>query len=189
AFYRAHGEGAASALAGLLEHWNFASRVTQKYWDRNGKPGKGPALAVRELHTHFREQTVEPRLRQWRESAYGSRVRVPTRARKTVAEERRRRSKLTFNDLLLLTEQLLRTNVDVRAALREKYRFLFVDEFQDTDPLQARIMRLLAGEQGILFVVGDPKQSIYRFRRADIDSYNEMRTTLAGADGAGIVSL
>src|SRR5262249_5800861 len=66
---------------------------------------------------------------------------------------------------------------------------LFVDEFQDTDPVQAEIVFLLAAEDqdtsrdwrtlslrpGALFVVGDPKQSIYRFRRADIEIYNTVR--------------
>jgi ATP-dependent helicase/nuclease subunit A len=189
AFHKAHGDRSASVLAGLLDYWNVASKVTQKYWTSNGKQDKAKALAVQDLHARFRDETAGPWLRQWRESLYGSCVRVLMHARRAVAEQRRRRSKLTFNDLLLLTEQLLRTNADVRAALQRKYRFLFVDEFQDTDPLQARIMRLLAGQHGVLFVVGDPKQSIYRFRRADIDSYHEMRTTLAGADGRGIVAL
>ena len=74
----------------------------------------------------------------------------------------------------------------MRAALQRKYRWLFVDEFQDTDPIQAEVILLLAADAGraardwtrgrrsgpgALFVVGDPKQSIYRFRRADIDIY------------------
>ncbi len=102
---------------------------------------------------------------------------------------------MNYGDLLQLTARVLRENADVRRALQEKYRWLFVDEFQDTDPVQAEIMFLLSGEPGpsggspqaaasdwrktrlrpgALFVVGDPKQSIYRFRRADIDIYNEV---------------
>ncbi len=87
------------------------------------------------------------------------------------------------------------TNADVRHALQQKYRWIFVDEFQDTDPVQAEIMMLLAADEGgglrpgALFVVGDPKQSIFRFTRADIDIYNEVRARLAGPDGTGIVSL
>ena len=65
---------------------------------------------------------------------------------------------------------------------------MLVDEFQDTDPVQAEVMLLLTADDptqtewrrarpvaGALFVVGDPKQSIYRFRRADIDTYNEVK--------------
>ena len=103
----------------------------------------------------------------------------------------------------MLTAQVLRENADVRRALQQKYRWLFVDEFQDTDPIQAEIMFLLLRDEDCsvptgaalaaparrLFVVGDPKQSIYRFRRADIDIYNEVRARLAGADGSEVVSL
>ena len=100
-------------------------------------------------------------------------------------------------------------NAEVRRALQHKYRWLFVDEFQDTDPVQAEIMFLLAADEprsrthplkpadwrtvalrpGALFVVGDPKQSIYRFRRADIEIYNHVRARLAQSTRALIVPL
>ena len=95
---------------------------------------------------------------------------------------------LDFVDLLLETRRVLRDNAEVRRTFRQRLTHLFVDEFQDTDPLQAEILVLLAGHpdedangpldwrqvrprQGALFVVGDPKQSIYRFRRADVGAY------------------
>ena len=95
---------------------------------------------------------------------------------------------LDFVDLLLRARALLRDDAEVRRTFRERVSHLFVDEFQDTDPLQAEIVVLLAGapeadrvspvdwrdvqpRPGSLFVVGDPKQSIYRFRRADIGTY------------------
>jgi len=72
---------------------------------------------------------------------------------------------------------------------RGRFTHFFVDEFQDTDPLQAEILRLLArGEPGRLFVVGDPKQSIYRFRRADLGVYRAVRDELAAA-GARVLQL
>jgi ATP-dependent helicase/nuclease subunit A len=86
---------------------------------------------------------------------------------------------LDFMDLLLYARDLLRHD-GARAELQQVYQRIFVDEFQDTDPLQAEILLLLASADphqsdwrratpapGKLFVVGDPKQSIYRFRRAD----------------------
>ncbi len=93
--------------------------------------------------------------------------------------------RLEFHDLLVVTRDLLRRDDAVRAALREQYPRLLLDEFQDTDPLQIEIaVRIAAGAEasaadwkdveipaGSLFVVGDPKQSIYRFRRADIAMY------------------
>lgn len=95
------------------------------------------------------------------------------------------RGLLTFDDLLVKTRNLLRGNPEVRRLLKEKFSALFIDEFQDTDPIQGEILLFLAErkdtcapcwqevklESGKLFVVGDPKQSIYRFRGADITAY------------------
>ena len=101
-----------------------------------------------------------------------------------VAAEKRRRNVLDFDDLLLYARDLLRHSSTARAHFRRRFEFLAVDEFQDTDPLQMEILLRLSamdgGEAdwrsiepaaGRLFVVGDPKQSIYRFRRADVESY------------------
>jgi ATP-dependent exoDNAse (exonuclease V) beta subunit len=94
-----------------------------------------------------------------------------------------RRGKLDFVDLLIAARDLLR-NSQVRAHFQRRFTHLFIDEFQDTDPLQAEILLLLAADDpaqgnwlnvrpapGKLFLVGDPKQSIYKFRRADLDLY------------------
>ncbi len=115
-----------------------------------------------------------------------------------VLESARRRQhvgKLSFHDLLTLCRNLLRSSPSARRSVGRQYRRLLLDEFQDTDPLQIEIATLIAGsitnevahgdgqrgddlsgmewfdidvEPGRLFFVGDPKQSIYRFRRADI---------------------
>ena len=94
------------------------------------------------------------------------------------------------------TSHLLKKNPEVRSYFQDKYRFLLVDEFQDTDPIQAEIMFYLTSEDsaeqiwtrcrpkaGSLFVVGDPKQAIYRFRRADIDTYNRVKQLMEEHDG------
>ena len=85
---------------------------------------------------------------------------------------------LDFDDQLYLACELLRRHDGVRAEFRERYKTLLVDEFQDTDPVQLEIVLLLTSkggdltaEPGRLFIVGDPKQSIYRFRGADIETY------------------
>jgi ATP-dependent exoDNAse (exonuclease V) beta subunit len=91
---------------------------------------------------------------------------------------------LDFLDLLLKTRDLIRDNREVRSSFQQRVKRIFVDEFQDTDPLQAEILLLLAAQDtaqinwrearpvpGKLFLVGDPKQSIYRFRRADVGIY------------------
>jgi ATP-dependent exoDNAse (exonuclease V) beta subunit len=95
-----------------------------------------------------------------------------------------REGALDFVDLLLRARDLIRSNGSVRSHFQERFSAIFVDEFQDTDPLQAELLLLLAASDpdearwedvvplsGKLFIVGDPKQSIYRFRRADVDTY------------------
>jgi ATP-dependent helicase/nuclease subunit A len=84
------------------------------------------------------------------------------------ARRKARMGRLDFLDLLLRTRELLQ-KPQIRLELQQRYRYLFVDEFQDTDPIQADIVHLL-GEHG-LYLVGDPKQAIYRFRRGDPSVY------------------
>ena len=112
-----------------------------------------------------------------------------------------RAGSLDFLDLLLRARDLMRDDASVRAELQQKYTHVLVDEFQDTDPLQAEILLLIAADDpaqadwrrtraapGKLFVVGDPKQSIYRFRRADIALYEDVKQHLL-ATGAELVHL
>ena len=111
------------------------------------------------------------------------------------ADERRRRGVVTYHDLLVRARDLVRDHPDVAEALRERWDLIAVDEFQDTDPLQAELVlrlgaatppgggwRDLAISPGRLWVVGDPKQSIYRFRRADMALYAAVERSLVGAD-------
>ena len=116
-------------------------------------------------------------------------------------ERKRNAGKLDFVDLLVAVRDLLRDQQDVRTYLHQKFSCLFIDEFQDTDPLQAEILLLLASDNssttnwmevrpkpGKLFLVGDPKQSVYRFRRADIDLYRKIRASLS-EKGVRVLSL
>ncbi|NVO00143.1 MAG: UvrD-helicase domain-containing protein [Geobacteraceae bacterium] len=75
---------------------------------------------------------------------------------------------LDFGDLLLYTVRLFEEFPEVLAHYRDKWQWLLVDEYQDTNPIQYRLVRLLAGERRNLCVVGDDDQSIYRWRGADI---------------------
>jgi ATP-dependent exoDNAse (exonuclease V) beta subunit len=84
------------------------------------------------------------------------------------------RGVLDFLDLLLKARDALRDHAGVRAWFQQRFRFLVIDEFQDTDPLQVEVARLIAGDRpGALVVVGDAKQSIYRFRRAEVRLFRE----------------
>jgi ATP-dependent helicase/nuclease subunit A len=85
---------------------------------------------------------------------------------------------LDFDDLLLKTRNLLRDSESIRSRAAAGIDFLMIDEFQDTDPVQSEIVRHLCGGDlltGKLFVVGDVKQSIYRFRRADPKVFSSLR--------------
>jgi len=114
---------------------------------------------------------------------------------------KQRAGMLDFVDLLIRARDLLVRDRAVRVALQQRFTHFFVDEFQDTDPLQAEILLLLAADDpdaadwrearpipGKLFLVGDPKQSIYRFRRADVAIYEATRRRLA-AQGAAVLRL
>jgi ATP-dependent exoDNAse (exonuclease V) beta subunit len=134
----------------------------------------------------------------------GSAMRAHTLA---AAEERRASGRLEFHDLLVLARQVIRHpehGTAVRRSLQERYQRLLLDEFQDTDPIQidlaVRIAALApdtAGDgewadvevaPGRLFMVGDPKQSIYRFRRADIAVFLQAKRRF-GDDADGLVEL
>jgi len=109
---------------------------------------------------------------------------------------------LDFTDLLGRLRDLLSGDLSARRALQQRFRYLLIDEFQDTDPLQAEIVFLLCEQEpraadwrdvvlrpGKLFVVGDPKQSIYRFRRADISLFDQVKRLVGGQPGgAGVVT-
>ena len=114
-------------------------------------------------------------------------------------ELKRDAGRLDFVDLLIEARNLVRDCDAVRADFQRRFTRIFVDEFQDTDPLQAEILLLLAAGDpaerdwrrvrpapGKLFIVGDPKQSIYRFRRADVGVYWEVKRQL---EAAGVPAL
>ena len=81
--------------------------------------------------------------------------------------ELRNRRKLDFEDMLILTKELLLRDGDALSFWRSRYRYLLVDEFQDVNRLQYEIVRLLAGPSANLFAVGDDDQAIYGFRGSD----------------------
>jgi DNA helicase-2/ATP-dependent DNA helicase PcrA len=74
---------------------------------------------------------------------------------------------LDFNDLLLAMTSLLQEHPDVLSALQNRFKYFLIDEFQDTNPIQFKLISLLAGEFNNLFIVGDDDQSIYSWRGAD----------------------
>jgi ATP-dependent helicase/nuclease subunit A len=157
-------------------------RVTQNRWP-DGKAAK----SLGEDWGRLRDGLAAEVLDRWWAHRYPIALEFARAAADAFAQERRRTGRLNFQDLLMLAARLLRTHPRARDELGLRYRRLLVDEFQDTDPVQAEVLLLLASpaderrwqdvvpRSGALFVVGDPKQSIYRFRRADIAVYNLVR--------------
>ena len=113
---------------------------------------------------------------------------------------RHRSGNLEFDDLLVLTRDLLLSKRDVRSYVHEQFKVLMVDEFQDTDPLQWQIISMITGDPddpkhkplpGRLVVVGDPKQAIYSFRGADVETYIRAKDLFQSQleDIGGVLSL
>ncbi len=97
---------------------------------------------------------------------------------------------LDFLDLLLKARDALRDRPAVREHFQRRFRHVIIDEFQDTDPLQVELARLLAGDRpGALVVVGDAKQSIYRFRRAEVRLFRELASEARTGDGRTVLHL
>lgn len=120
-------------------------------------------------------------------------------------EYKRSAALLDFDDLIFAARDLLRDHNDVRRALGARFSRVLVDEFQDTDPLQTEIFWRLCGEPpaedanadwtafqirpGALFLVGDPKQAIYRFRGADVSAYVRARDAFIAQDADSVLSI
>ena len=120
-------------------------------------------------------------------------------------EHKRSTAQLDFDDLIFAARDLLRDFDEVRRALARQFTHVLVDEFQDTDPLQTEIFWRLCGEPpadgdtgdwtsfalrpGALFLVGDPKQAIYRFRGADIAAYIRAREAFRSQAPDGVLSI
>lgn len=120
-------------------------------------------------------------------------------------DHKRSTALLDFDDLILAARNLLRGHDAVRRALATRFSHVLVDEFQDTDPLQAEIFWRLCGDPptgdpavdalefrlrpGALFLVGDPKQAVYRFRGADVGAYVRARAALLAQDAESVLSI
>ncbi|MGB9617901.1 MAG: UvrD-helicase domain-containing protein, partial [Desulfomonilaceae bacterium] len=169
-----------------------AVKSAPRYWPG----GQKQARAELERLNNFIERVAGPLLKQWRECRYSSVMEVLLSALRWYRARKLELCKLNFQDLLLYTARMLQKNPSIRRYFKKRYSHILVDEFQDTDPIQAEVLFYLTADDpcetdwkkcrptpGSLFVVGDPKQSIYRFRRADIITYNEVKRIIAETGG------
>jgi ATP-dependent helicase/nuclease subunit A len=183
-------DGVEARLFDFLPAWKSKNYVA--YYKRDEFPAdelKGRRDALKAMIQDFVQRAgadLAPRLRDDLMPIIGDYNRLKDRA-----------GCLDFLDLLLKARDLVKKNQSVRAELQQRFTHLFVDEFQDTDPLQAEILVLLAADDpketdwrkvkpvpGKLFIVGDPKQSIYRFRRADVALYEAVKQQVIASGGA-----
>lgn len=171
----------------MVIHWkpSLSAKGNKKNWRYPDwlAEQKETIQAFREAITGLRRQLSDRVLSEWAHVMKNSFVPY-WKARRFQQEQ------LTFDDLLRETRNLLNGHPEVLRILSQRYRTIMVDEFQDTDPVQAEIIfRLASGsseghwstldiEPGRLFLVGDPKQSIYRFRGADVETYQDVRKWL-----------
>jgi DNA helicase-2/ATP-dependent DNA helicase PcrA len=113
--------------------------------------------------------------------AYDDRTRNNARLYQAYEAVLRRSGALDFDDLLLRAVEVLDKFDDARAAWQSRFRFIHVDEYQDTNRVQYDLLRLLAGKNPNLFVVGDEDQSIYRWRGADVGNILRFAEDFPGA--------
>lgn len=168
----------------LLEMFEKDQKVTLNRWLCDKEITKEITKEI----NYLSQTEIQPVLKQWKEYCHYIAISFLKPAAEYYEAIKTKQSGLNFQDLLLKTVNMLKNYPEVRSYFKNKYRCLLVDEFQDTDPIQAELMFFLTGQDvyekqwhklvpapGSLFVVGDPKQSIYRFRRADINIYNHVK--------------
>ncbi|MBN1968771.1 MAG: UvrD-helicase domain-containing protein [Candidatus Delongbacteria bacterium] len=173
---------------------SFCVRVLKEFiklYDKRYKPGfsiytsnEQIVLIKKAMHNlNIGEEYFDPKLVLWKISSIKTRgidienmeiydplSSVAKRVVKEYSTLMANNNALDFDDLLNMVDKLLRTNEDVRLKLSSRYKFLLVDEFQDTNNVQYRIVKSLAKDHGNLFVVGDDDQSIYGFRGANFEN-------------------
>jgi ATP-dependent helicase/nuclease subunit A len=168
--------------------------VVQKEWPGGAKQGKAESMR---WETFIADNDTVVLQELWLQRRYATVMRILPLAIEVYAQRHQEAGGLNFQDLLMRAAKLLRANPTIRHYFRSRFTHLLVDEFQDTDPIQAEVMLLLTADDahepswrkcrpvpGALFVVGDPKQSIYRFRRADIVTYTKVKEIIDEAGGA-----
>lgn len=173
----------------LLSSGNL--EIVQKHWG-DTKEAKTRAKEFAQRLADFVTSQLSPWFERWWAHVYAPAIALLKSASEAALERRRHSGNLGFDDLLTETAALLRSSDATRRAIGERWRYLLVDEFQDTDPVQAEVCFLIASDPsegndwrcvalrpGSLFVVGDPKQSIYRFRRADLAMYQLVQQRIA----------
>ena len=178
---------------------------SQRNWETDGATGKNACLALKDLLPSL-DEAVANELEQAKGFALAHILKELRRFVLEYTQRRKAEGRAEFHDLLVWARDMLRDLLDVRDHFRQRFSHLLIDESQDTDPIQAEIAMFLAEavpegtldenrprtwrqvlpETGKLFVVGDPKQSIYRFRRADVEQMRLLQERMEQAGGRSV---
>ena len=174
------------------------TRGSQRDWDTDPATGINACRYLKGRLDDLQE-TVSEELAQARLSVLNGIRRALRKFTLDSVAERKAQGRAGFQDLLVWARDLLRDNLEVRDHFRQRFSHILIDEAQDTDPIQAEIAMFIAEDDpvggnghrpghwqevtpkaGKLFVVGDPKQSIYRFRRADVTQMTALQERMSG---------
>ena len=141
-----------------------------------------PAKYVLSIISKEKDKLVSPdALLDYCEAHYEYRLLHVAKAYKKYQTKLKENNAVDFDDIILLTVQLLQENDDIRAYYQRKFRYILVDEYQDTNHAQYLLTSLLAGGYENICVVGDDDQSIYRFRGATIENILDFEKQYKGA--------
>ena len=181
---------------GLLQQFDTSPKETQKCWPAEELGIEKLGRRERDRWNEFRTDHAGPGLQYWSRYRYSFVITFLRRAVTVYERLKQANGGLDFQDLLLAVASGLESQPELRTYFQGRYSHLLVDEFQDTDPLQAQMMLYLTSSDpeqadwtqcvpkpGSLFLVGDPKQSIYRFRRGDIITYNKVKQIVRDNNG------
>jgi ATP-dependent helicase/nuclease subunit A len=174
-------------------------KPTLSRWGIRGSDAYLYAKEIKESLPGTVERVVDPPLSEWRDYVFFDAGQFVQEAVIEYSLTRRRRGEQSFDDLLWGARRMLERSVDNRAHFARKFSHILIDEFQDTDPVHAEILLFLTSTNrdetnpwkcqpapGSLFIVGDDKQSIYRFRRADVDVFHRFEHLLTEHGGLQI---
>ena len=141
-----------------------------------------PAKYILSIISREKDHMTTPeRLANRAEMAGDFRVKQVARAYQMYQQRLKENNAVDFDDIILLTVKLLQENEDIRTYYQRKFRYVLVDEYQDTNHLQYLLSGLLAGGYENICVVGDDDQSIYRFRGATIENILDFEKQYKGA--------
>ncbi len=201
----------ATAEPGSLEYYRHlrqlpkltTTRGSQSNWNPDPESGINAARRLKELLQEL-NSAVAAEKKQVHQYALAQIMDAVSQFVLDYARQRKAEGRAEFHDLLFWARNMLRDRLEIRDHFRQRFTHLLVDESQDTDPVQAEIAMFLAEsvpadrpanhqrpvkweeitpEPGKLFVVGDPKQSIYRFRRADVEQMRGLQQRIEESCG------